>query len=137
MLGAIQPRAIRPNRIEQQCTLGTILHWVRYYRNWVTRLVRRLIPALADHDVYARSLDIPRSDRGGVRRVRANREDDVAVWVLQLILLHDASIGNILGHIEHRAGMMSLGWMSRSEQAPRHRDQTQNYSFHIHLSYSH
>ena len=42
MLGAIQPRAIRLNRIEQQSTLGAILHWVRNYCNWVARLVRQL-----------------------------------------------------------------------------------------------
>src|ERR1700728_7567 len=132
MLGAIQPRAIRPNRIEQQRTLGTILHWVRYHCDWVARLVRHLIPALADHDVDARSLDIPRSDRRGVLCFGTNRDDDMAVWILQLILLHDASIGNILGHVEHRAGMMSLGWTSRKEQDSGDRDQSQNCLCHFH-----
>ena len=126
MLGAIQPRAIRLNRIEQQSTLGAILHWVRNYCNWVARLVRHPIPALTDHDVDARSLDIPRSDSGGVLRVRADRDDDVAVWVLPLILLYDTPIRNILGHIEHRTGMMGEGRTSRKEQDSRHRHQTQN-----------
>src|SRR5271155_5207656 len=109
MLGAIQPCAIRLNRIEQQSALGTILHWVRNNCNWVALLIGHAIPALTDHDVYARSLDIPRPNSGSVLGVRVNRDDDVAVRVLQPILLYDALVGNILGHIEHRAGMMGEG----------------------------
>ena len=134
MLGAIQPRAIRPNRVEQQRTLGAILHWVRYYSNWVARLVRRLIPALVDHDADARSLDIPCSDGGGVLRARADRDDDVAVRVLQPILVHDADIREILRDIEHRAGMMGKGRAGCEEQDPRERHRTQNCSFRLHLT---
>jgi hypothetical protein len=87
MLGPIQPRAIRLSRIEQQCPLGAVLHRVYNYCNWVARLVRRPIPALADLDVDARRLHIPRPESGGVRRVRTNCDDDVAVWVPELIVL--------------------------------------------------
>ncbi len=134
MLSAIQPRAIRLYRIEQQRALGTILHRVRNHRNWVARLVRQPIPALTDHEVDARSLDIPRSGSGGVLRVRSNRDDDVAVRVLPAILLHDALIRNVLGHIEHRAGMVGEARTSRKEQDCRHRHQTQYCSPHLHLS---
>jgi len=116
MLGAIQPSAIWLDCIEQQSTLGAILHGVRHYRNWVARFVRHPIPTLTDHDVDARSLDIPRSDSGGVLRVRANRDDDPAVWVLPPILLYDSRKRNVLAHIEHRAGMMGEGRTSRREQ---------------------
>lgn len=133
MLGPIQPRAIRLYCIEQQSTLGAILHWVRNYRNWVARFVRDAIPALTDHDVNARSLDVPRSDSGRVLRVIPNRDDDVAVWVLPPILLYDASIGNILGHIEHRAGMMGEGGTRRKEQDSYHNHQSQNCSHRLHL----
>jgi hypothetical protein len=135
MLGAIQPRAIRLNRIEQQSVLGADLHWVRYYCNGVARLVRHRIPALTDHDVDARSLDIPRPDGGGVVCVGTNRDDDVAVWVLQLILVYNAPIGNILGHIELRAGMMGERWTPGKEQDSRHGNQTQNRFFRLHLSF--
>jgi hypothetical protein len=133
MFGAIQPRAIRLNRIEQQSSLGAILHRVRYQCNGVARLVGHSIPALADHDVDARSLDIPCSHSGGVGRVRANRDDESAVWVLQPILLHDAAICKILGYIEHRAGMMAQSRTGRQEQNSRHRHQTQNCLFRLHL----
>src|SRR5579872_7474842 len=107
MLSAIQACAIGPYRIEQQCTLGAILHRVRNYRNRVARLIRRLAPTFFNHDVDARSLDIPRSDSRGIFRTSPNRNDDVAVWVPPLIFFYDARIRNIFGYIEHGAGMMS------------------------------
>jgi len=122
MSSAIQPRAVWLDCIEQQSTLGAILHWVRHYRNWVARFVRRRIPTLTDHDVDARSLDIPRSYSRGVLRVSANRDDDLAVGVLPAILLHDTRIGCILSHIKHRAGMMGEGWASGKKQESRHDD---------------
>src|ERR1700723_255160 len=88
MLGAIQPRAIRLNRIEQQSAHGAILRRVHYDCNWVARLVGRPIPALADHDVDARSLNIPRSDCRWVFCIRTDSDDDVAVRVLQKTLVH-------------------------------------------------
>ena len=114
MLRAIQPRAVRLDCIEEQNALGAIPAGVRNYRNPVARFAGHPIPSPTGHEADARSLDIPRSDRGRVRRVTPNRDDDVAVRVLPPILLYDASIRNILGHIEHRARMMSERRTSRS-----------------------
>src|SRR5690348_5489802 len=75
MLGAIQARAIRLYCVEEQSALGAILLWVRNDRNRIARFVRRASPAHTEHEVNARSLDIPRSDRGRVRRVRPNRDE--------------------------------------------------------------
>ena len=114
MLRAIQPRAVRLDCIEEQNDFGAVLAWVCNYRNRVARFVRHAIPSPTDHEADARSLDIPRSDRGRVHRATPNRDDDVAVRVLPPILLYDASIRHILGHIEHRARMMGKGRTSRS-----------------------
>jgi hypothetical protein len=107
MFRAIQPRAVRFDRIEEQNEPGATPARVRNYRYPVARFVRLPIPSPTDHESDARSLDIPRSDRRRVRCVTPNRDDDVAVWILPLILLYDTSIGNILGYIEHRARMVS------------------------------
>jgi hypothetical protein len=136
MLGAIQARAIRLYCVEQQSNLGAILPWVRNYRNWVARFVRRPGPALIEHDVDARSLDTPRSDGGRVLRVSPNGEDDVAVWVLLQILLYGAAIRGVPGYIEHRAGMMSERRTSRDHQDSYRDNQTQNCSLRLHLSLS-
>jgi hypothetical protein len=113
MLRAIQSRAVRLHGIEEQDILGAIPAGVRNYRNQITRLERFLIPSLTDHEAGARGLDIPCSYRGRVCRVRPHCYDDVAVRVLPAILLYDASIGNVLAHIKHRARMMSEGGSSR------------------------
>ena len=107
MLRAIQPRAVRLDCIEEQNDLRAIPVRVRNDRDWVARFVRHPSPSPADHDADARRLDIPRSHRGGVCSVAPNRDDNLAVRVLPPILLYDASIRNIPGHIEHRARMMS------------------------------
>ena len=114
MLRAIQPRTVRLDCVEEQNARGAIPAGVRNYRDPVARFIGHPIPPPTDHDADARSLDIPRSDRGRVRRFTPNRDDDVAVRVLPPILLYDASIRDILGHIEHRARMMSEGRTSRS-----------------------
>src|ERR1700730_5762434 len=114
MLCAIQPRAVSLHSIEEQSVLRTMPAGVRNYRNWITRFERLRIPSLTDHEAGARSLDIPRPHHGRVCRVSPNDDDDMAVWVLPPVLLYDASIGNILGHIKHRARMMGAGWTSRS-----------------------
>ena len=114
MLRAIQPRAVRLDCIEEQDKVRAISTGVRNYRDPVARFVGHPVPSPTGHEADARSLDIPRSDRGRVRRVTPNRDDDVAVRVLPQILLDDASIRHILGHIEHRARMMSEGRTSRS-----------------------
>ena len=114
MLRAIQPRAVCLDCIEEQNDLGAIPARMRNYRNQVARFVRLPIPSPTDHKADARSLDIPRSDRGTVCRVAPNRDDDVAVRVLPPILLYDGSIRNILGHVEHRARMMSERRTGRS-----------------------
>ena len=92
MLRAIQPRAVRLHRIEEQDVLRAIPAGVRNHRNQITRFERLLIPSLIDHEAGARSLDIPRSYGGKVCRVSPNDDDDVAVRVLPPILLYDASI---------------------------------------------
>jgi hypothetical protein len=114
MLCAIQPRAVSLHSIEEQGVLRTMPAGVRNYRNQITRFERLRIPSLTDHEAGARSLEIPRSNRGRVWRVSPNDDDDVAVGVLPPVLLYDASIRNILGHIEHRARMMGEGWTGRS-----------------------
>jgi hypothetical protein len=137
MLGAIQPRAIRLYRVEQQSALGAILLWVRNDSNRVARFVRRPSPALTEHDADARSLDIPGSDSGRVLRVSPNRDDDVAVRVLPQILLHDAAVRNISGYIEHRAGMMGERRTSRKQQDSHRENQTPSCLLRLHLSYQH
>ena len=107
MLRAIQPLAVRLDCVEEQNELGAIAAGVRNYRNPVARFIGHPIPSPTDHEADARSFDIPRSDRGRVRRVTPNRDDDVAVRVLPPILRHEASIRHIFGHIEHRSRMMS------------------------------
>lgn len=114
VLCAIQPRTVSLHSIEEQGGLRTIPAGVRNHRNQITWFERLRIPSHALHETGARSLDIPRSNLGRVCRVSANDDDDVAVRVLPPILLYDAQIRNILGHIEHRARMMSEGWTSRS-----------------------
>src|SRR6185436_17668882 len=89
------------------------------------------------HEVDARSLDILCSDRGRVRRVTVNRNDDLAVRVLPAILLYDASIRNVLGHVEHRARMMSGARTSRAQQGYDRDDQTRNGLLHPDLSSNH
>ena len=134
MLRAIQPRAVRLDYIEEQDALGAIPAWVRNYRNPVARFVRHPIPSPTDHETDARSLDIPRSDRGRVRRVTPNRDDDVAVRVLPPIFLYDASIRNILGHVEHRARMVSESRTSHSQHGSDRDNQTRNGLLHPYLS---
>ena len=114
MLRTIQPCAVRLDHIEEQNDLGAIPARMRNYRDRVARFVRHSIPSPTDHEADARSFDIPRSQRGRVCRVAANCDDDVAVRVLPSIFLYDASIRNIPGHIEHRAGMMSERRTGRS-----------------------
>ena len=132
MLRAIQPRAIRFDCIEKQNAPGAIPAWVHNYRNRVARFVRQPIPSPTDHEADARSLDIPRSDRGRVRRVTPNPDDDVAVRVLPPILPHYASIRNIPGHIEHRARMMREGRTSRTQHGHDRDNQTRNGLLHPH-----
>src|SRR5690349_23632645 len=100
MLRAIQPRAVRLDRIEEQNGPGAIPAGVYNDGDRVAWFVRQPVPSPTDHEVDARSLDIPRSDRGRVPRIAPNRDDDVAVRVLPPILFHDASIRNVPGHIE-------------------------------------
>src|SRR5215472_15944814 len=50
-----------------------------------------------------------------------NGDDDVAVRILPSVLLRNASIRNILGHIEHRARVMSEVRTRRKKQEP-HRE---------------
>ena len=107
MLCAIQPCTVRFYRIEEQDVPGALAAGMRYYRNPITRLKRVPIPSLTDHEANARSLDIPGAYRRTVGRVISDDDDDMAVRVLPFVLLYDASIRNVLGHIEHRAGMMS------------------------------
>ena len=114
MLRAIQPRAVRFDCIEEQNEPGAILARVRNYRNWVPRFERHRGPSPTDHEADARSLDIPCSDRGRVRSITPNRDDDVAMRVLPPILLYDAAIRNIPVHIELRARMMGEARTSRS-----------------------
>ena len=109
MLRAIQPRAVFLDYIEKQNEPGAIRARVCNYGNRVSRLVCRRTPSSAEHEADARSLYVPRSDRGRVCCVTPNRDHDVTVRVLPPILLYDAAIRNILGHIEHRARMMSEG----------------------------
>jgi hypothetical protein len=115
MLRAIQPRSVRLDCIEEQNALGAIPAGVGDDRNPVARPIGGPIPSSTEHEADARSLDIPRSDRGRVR-VTPNRDHDMAVRVLPPILLHDPSIRHILGHIERCARMMSEGRTSRSQQ---------------------
>ena len=124
MLRAIQPRAVRLYRIEEQDVMRAILVGVCHYRNLITRLERVPFPSLTDHDADARSLDIPSSYRRAVGRVCSDDDDDMTVRVLPPVLLHDASIRNILSHIEHRARMMSESRTGcRQHEADRgHRD---------------
>jgi len=114
MLRTIQARAVRLDCIEEQEDLGAIPARMRNYCNRVARFVRRPIPSPTDHKANARSLDIPRSDRRSVCGIAPNRDDDVAVRILPPILIDDASIRNIPGHIEHRARMMSERRSGRS-----------------------
>ena len=107
MLCAIQPRAVRLYRIEEQDVHSAIPAGVRYYRNPITRRKRVPLPSLTDHDADARSLNVPGAYRRPVGRVCSNDDDDVAVRVLPPVLLYDASIRNILSHIKHCARMMS------------------------------
>lgn len=109
MLRAIQPLAVRLHCIEKQDEFGAIPAGMRNYRNRITWFECVPIPTFRDHEVDARSLDIPRSYRGRVGRVSPNDDDNMGVRVLPPILLYDASIRNIPGHIEHRARMMSEG----------------------------
>jgi hypothetical protein len=135
MLRAIQPRAVCLDCIEEQNDLGAIPARMCNYRNQVARFVRHPIPSPTDHKADARSLDIPRSDRGRVCRVTPNRDDDVAVRVLPPILFYDASIRNIFGHIEHRARMMSEGRTGRSYGSDRD-NQARNCLLHPHLPFN-
>ncbi len=135
MLGTIQPRAIGLYCVEEQSTLGAILLWVRNDRNRVARFVGHSGPALTEHEIDARRLDIPRSDSGGVFRVSPNRDDDVAVGILPQILFYDTSVCNISGYIEHRAGMVGEGRTSRNQQDSHRENQTPSCLLRLHLSY--
>ena len=130
MSRAIQPLAVRSDCIKEQNELGAIPAGMRDYRNPVARFERPPIPPPARHEVDARGLDIPRSDSGGVRRITANRDDDVAVRILPPILLYDASIRNIPRHVEHRARVMSEGRTSRSQDGSQRYHQTGNDLLH-------
>jgi hypothetical protein len=107
MLRAIQPRAVRLHSIEEQDVLPITPVGVHNYRNWIARFECGLIPSLIGHEAGARSLDVPSSYRRRICSVGPHDDDDVAVRILPPILLYDAAIGNIFGHIEHRARMMS------------------------------
>jgi hypothetical protein len=133
MLRAIQPRAVRLYRIEEQDVLRTILVGVRYYRNPITRLERVPIPPLAEHEADARSLDIPGSNRRPVGRGCSNDDNDVAVRVLPPILPYDTSIRNILTHIEHRARMMRESRTSGHQHEAGRGRQNRNCSIHLYL----
>ena len=136
MFRTIQARAVPLDRIEKQNEPRPVLVWVRNYRNPITRFVRPAIPSSSDHEADGRSLDIPRSDRGRVRRVTPNRDDDVAVRVLPPILLYNTSKRHIPGHIEHRARMMSEGERRRRGQHRSERDnQTRTCQVHPHGSF--
>src|SRR5215471_4381917 len=87
MLCAVQPRAVRLDCIEEQNAPGAVAAGVRHYRDRVARFIGCPSPSPTDHEVDARSLDVP--------RVVPNRDDDVAVRVLPPILLDDASIRHI------------------------------------------
>lgn len=113
MLRAVQPCAVRLDGIEEQNVCGAIFTGVRDYRNAVARFISHAIPPFTDHDADARGFDIPRADRGRVCRVAPNYDDDAAMGVLPVILLYNGSVRDILGHVEHRAGMMSESGGSR------------------------
>ena len=53
MLRAIQPRAVRLDRIEEQNARGAIPAGVRNYRNPVARFIGHPIPPLTNHDADA------------------------------------------------------------------------------------
>src|SRR5580658_8346773 len=107
MIRAIHPRAVRLYRIEKQDLPGSVPARMRYDRDPIAQCKRSPTPSLTDHDADARGFDIPGAYGGRVGGVRSYGDDDVAVRVLPLVLLDEASIGNIFRHIEHRAGVMS------------------------------
>ena len=136
MSRSIQSGAVGLDCIEEQNALSAVSAGVRNHRNPVARFVRHPIPSLTDHEADARSFDIPRSDRGRVRCVIPNRDEDVAVRALPPILLYDASIRHILGHIEHRARMMSESRTSHSPHGSDRYNQARNGLLHLHLPYN-
>jgi hypothetical protein len=106
MRGAIQPRSVSLDGVEEQHNGGAVHVWVSHHRNRVARLVRLRSPPPGGHDVNSGGLDSPRPHRRRVRRPSPNGDDDVAVWVLPPVVLYDSPICDVLAHVEHRAGMV-------------------------------
>src|SRR4029434_8422220 len=62
----VDPPTIRKDRIEEGGAFRPVLERMSRECYLVTCLERRLVPALAAHDVGARSLDVPCADALGV-----------------------------------------------------------------------
>src|SRR6185369_5722074 len=103
----VQPRAIRPDRIEERDALRAVLHRMSDESNRIANLVARACPALPRHDVDRTALDVPSADRLWVDpRRRLDVDGEVDVRVLPLPFRNDALILDVLVHLEHREGMV-------------------------------
>src|SRR5215472_17777793 len=63
----IEALAVRHDRVEQRCALGTVLHGMRDDLDVVVHLESSARPALASHDICGAAFNIPGPNRGGIR----------------------------------------------------------------------
>src|SRR4029079_9675026 len=98
----IQPRAVRPNGIEERDALRTILHRVAYELDRIADFVTSAGPALPGHDVDRATFDVPRPQGLRIDSCAWIDEDrKVDVRILPLPISDHARVADVLLHVEH------------------------------------
>jgi len=113
----IQPRSVSFDRVEEQHHFRAIRVGMRDHGNGIAGPVCLRRPPHVGHEADSRGLYYPGADGRRIRRASANGDDDLAMRVLPPVLLDDSPIRGVLGHVEHRAGMVSRG---RTRFEPNH-----------------